>query len=482
MKRGIIITILVSLVVLGCGQQQQQLKITYLSDPPGGTLYRQNGELWGPCPKVLWYDLDEEALAARQLQVKGLIVRWPSGPEGRSDEIITFPIDGTDQQFTFIQSRDVPGERRMAGPAEKDAAAIPRVTSAQDPGLLEEPDEQTSPAEEEATTAVSVDDVIEERDDPIRAESELDPGLRDEPDEEEIPTTGAATPAIAQDGVIERQAGAGRNAGRSDRQASVAEPEEELKPSEPEDPHEQVVQIKIETKTVDLGDGVGIKFALIPEGEFMMGVGIGGTRGDPNENTTQRVIISKSFYMGVYEVTQKQYNKVMGTNPSRFRDPNLPVETVSPNLPVETVSWWDAVAFCKRLSEQGGIEYRLPTEAEWEYACRAGTKTAYYWGDDFDDRYAWTLTDRGAMTRDVGTKLGNAWGLHDMSGNVWEWCSDSYGEHDEFRVLRGGSWGHSRLNCRSAHRNWHTPNHRYDDCGFRIVMEVEQTPEAPPTP
>jgi formylglycine-generating enzyme required for sulfatase activity len=477
MKRGIVSTALISLVVLGCENRQQQLKVTYLSDPPGGTLYRQNGELWGPCPKVLWYDLDEEALAAGQLQAKGLIARWPSGPEEKSADMITFPVDGTDQEFTFVQPQDVPGDRRVPGPPDRDAAAVPKVTSEQDPGLLEEPDEQTPPTKQTAKIAEPVDDITEEKDDSAQARSEVIPGLREEPDEVNVQTSSAATIPNPEDGIVERQARAGSNrdsvGDTGERQASAPRPKPELIPEPPEDPNEEVIHAKVETVTVNLGDGVLIEFAMIPAGESMMGAGLDGQNDESDENPTQSVMISQPFYMSVYEVTQEQYEKVVGANPSRFR---------GSKRPVETVSWNDARGFCRRLSQQDGTECRLPTEAEWEYACRAGTTTAYYWGDNFDDRYAWSLADRKASTQDVGTKLPNAWGLYDMSGNVWEWCSDSYGERDKSRVLRGGSWGHGRLNCRSAHRNWHTPNHRYDDCGFRIVMEIEPPPEPPPSP
>ncbi|MHC4356730.1 MAG: formylglycine-generating enzyme family protein, partial [Planctomycetota bacterium] len=375
---------------------------------------------------------------------------------------------------------------------EKDDSAQAR--SQQDTSLHEEPDEQIEPTKETAKTAEVVDDVTKEKDDSVQAKPDQEAGQSEEPDEENVQAAGRSTTAKPEDPNDERQAQADPDRGSLGdpplEQASVPRPKTELIAESPKGPNEESVQPKIETKTVDLGNGVLIefKFGTIPAGEFLMGSGMGTKNGASDGNPAQRVTISKPFYMSVHEVTQEQYEKVMGKNPSRFP---------GPKRPVETVSWYDAQEFCRQLSEVGSIQCRLPTEAEWEYACRAGTTTAYYWGDNFDSRYAWTLADREAKTCDVGAKQHNDWGLYDMSGNVWEWCSDWYARRDlssteltdpqgpdggTFRVLRGGSWGHSRVHCRSGHRNWHTPNHRYDDCGFRIVMEVEQTPEAPPAP
>jgi formylglycine-generating enzyme required for sulfatase activity len=231
-------------------------------------------------------------------------------------------------------------------------------------------------------------------------------------------------------------------------------------------------------KIIDLGNGVTMKLALIPAGTFKMGSDPNEPVRDSDEGPVRGVRIDKPFYMGVCEVTQEQYEKVMKTNPSRYE---------SPKYPVHMVSWYDAKEFCKALSNLVGGRFRLPTEAEWEYACRAGTTTTYYWGDNFDDRYAWSLRNSGVDLHEVGTRLPNAWGLYDMSGNLWEWCEDSYNERypgsdgrisrrsltdESYRVLRGGSWNVSHEFSRSANRSKNTPDTKKDYDGFRVVLEV----------
>ena len=214
-------------------------------------------------------------------------------------------------------------------------------------------------------------------------------------------------------------------------------------------------------------------------GEFTMGSP--GTESDRIDNETQHgVSITKPFYLGVTEVTQEQYQKVMGTNPSQFK---------GPQNPVEKVSWADAVEFCGKLSampaeKTSGHVYRLPTEAEWEYACRSGTTTAYGFGDDASrlGDYGWFDGNSDSKTHPVGEKKPNAWGLYDMHGNVWEWCQDWYGDYPSgsatdptgatsgsFRVGRGGSWNNFARSCRSAYRNRSAPGDRYDGLGFRVL-------------
>jgi len=194
------------------------------------------------------------------------------------------------------------------------------------------------------------------------------------------------------------------------------------------------------------------------------------------EKPAHEVTITKPFYMGKYKVTQEQYAQVMGTNPSRFR---------GPRLPVETVSWDDAQEFCKKVSEKTGQTVRLPTEAGWEFACRAGTTTVYYTGDTEADlgRAAWYGVNSKGTTHPVGQKEPNAWGLYDMHGNVWEWCQDWYKKYEggaaadptgpatgTYRVVRGGVWLFSPGYCRSAARYGRAPVQRDYTGGFGVVL------------
>jgi formylglycine-generating enzyme required for sulfatase activity/tRNA A-37 threonylcarbamoyl transferase component Bud32 len=225
-------------------------------------------------------------------------------------------------------------------------------------------------------------------------------------------------------------------------------------------------------------NSIGMHLKLIPAGMFTMG----------DEADSHQVTLTQPFYLGVYEVTQGQYQRVVGTNPSTFKgDQN----------PVENVSWGDAVEFCRRLSmlpeeKASGRLYRLPTEAEWEYACRAGTNTAYYFGDYISqlEEYAWYDKNSSRKTHPVGKKKTNAWGLYDMHGNVWEWCSDWRGDYSmgaatdpvgpkegSVRVYRGGSWGLEAANCRSALRYWIDPLYRSDFIGFRVALSSSGVPE-----
>ena len=172
-----------------------------------------------------------------------------------------------------------------------------------------------------------------------------------------------------------------------------------------------------------------------------------------------------AFSIGVYEVTQQQYEAVIGSNPSKGK---------GANSPVENVSWDDAVAYCAKLSSlpaevAAGRVYRLPTGAEWEYACRAGTTTEYSFGDNEKDlgNYAWYATNSGGTTHGVGEKLPNVWGLYDMHGNVWEWCSDEEGSGC---VNRGGGWGNGAGDCRAAYRLTYDPAGRNGHSGLRLVL------------
>jgi formylglycine-generating enzyme required for sulfatase activity len=206
----------------------------------------------------------------------------------------------------------------------------------------------------------------------------------------------------------------------------------------------------------------GMEFALIPTGEFQMRLDDDGP-----ERPARKVHISQPFYLGKYPVTQAQWAAVMGNNPSEFKG--------DPNRPVEKVSWEEVQQFIRDLNAREGNErYRLPTEAEWEYACRAGSTTAYCFGDDEGrlGEYAWYIKNAGGQTHPVGKLEPNAWGLYDMHGNVWEWVQDWRDAREVERVNRGGSWVFDANYCRSTTRGHVTPGHRAYDLGFRLLKTV----------
>ncbi|MBM3860339.1 MAG: formylglycine-generating enzyme family protein [Verrucomicrobia bacterium] len=181
--------------------------------------------------------------------------------------------------------------------------------------------------------------------------------------------------------------------------------------------------------TIELGDGVKMEFILIPTGSFRM-----GSDKRPDTKPMHRVEFTKPFYMGKYEVTQEQWEKVMGNNPSRFKDTKNPVDSVS---------WDDCQKFIAKLKEKmRGQTFRLPSEAEWEYACRAGSITDYCYGDKKDKLgdYAWFKDNSGQSSHPVGQKKPNRWGLYDMHGNVSEWCQDAW--HDTYKgaPTDGSAW------------------------------------------
>ncbi len=247
----------------------------------------------------------------------------------------------------------------------------------------------------------------------------------------------------------------------------------------------------------------GIPMVLIPGGEFVMG----SSRGEDDERPPHKVRI-RAFYMDKYEVTQESFTALMGRNPSKWK---------GPKRPVEQVSWIAAVKYCNMRSLKDGLQpcydlktlacnfdatgYRLPTEAEWEYACRAGTTAAYSFGDDARKlpAYAWFKANAGRGTHPVGLKAPNPWGLYDMHGNVWEWCNDFYAEDyyasspaedpkgpasGEERVLRGGGWSADASGCRSSARYSEPPGFAdvcfgYDAYGFRCVRRAESASPSP---
>jgi formylglycine-generating enzyme required for sulfatase activity len=244
-----------------------------------------------------------------------------------------------------------------------------------------------------------------------------------------------------------------------------------------------------------LTNSLGMKFAWIPPGTFLMGSPESEEgREGACEGPQHEVTISRPFYLGVYPVTQREYEAVMGQNPSHFGG--------NPDHPVEKVRWNKAVEFCQRLSaleaeRQAGRVYRLPTEAEWEYACRAGTTTPFHFGAsasstqaNFDGNYPCGGAPAGPFlqqTAKVGSYPANAWGLYDLHGNVWEWCNDWFAEEyyrksdkidpqgpstGTMRVLRGGPWSDQGVWCRAACRGVNGPGGHKNTYGFRVACSV----------
>jgi formylglycine-generating enzyme required for sulfatase activity len=234
-----------------------------------------------------------------------------------------------------------------------------------------------------------------------------------------------------------------------------------------------------------LTNGVGMPFVLVPAGGFQMGSPPDepGHRG--NEGPVHEVVIGRAFYLGVRPVTQFEYLSVTGRNPAKFTAGN----GGGPDHPVENVSWDDAAAFCRLLTDraterEAGRVYRLPTEAEWEYACRAGTGTAFGHGDGLTPDLG-NFAEAVGRTTPAGRYPPNSWGLQDTHGTVWEWCADWYGEAynrdaplrdpggppaGKYRVLRGGSWRNGADRCRAAYRNALAPYQRDPATGFRVVL------------
>ena len=225
-------------------------------------------------------------------------------------------------------------------------------------------------------------------------------------------------------------------------------------------------------------NAVGMHLAQIPSGRFILGSPDSEPGRIPNE-TRRNVTFETAFCIGVTEVTQKQWRKVMGSDPSFFK---------GDDLPVEQITWQEAINFCKRLSEMEDGTYRLPTEAEWEYACRAGRTTAYNTGNGEESmaEAGWFRKNGDNQTHPVGLKKPNAWGLYDMHGNVSEWCADraegdagtdpsGSGLVDQEilaeRDHRGGSWGLNASDCRSASRHRNNGAFQYFDLGLRVVCE-----------
>jgi formylglycine-generating enzyme required for sulfatase activity len=234
-------------------------------------------------------------------------------------------------------------------------------------------------------------------------------------------------------------------------------------------------------------NSLGMKFVWIPPGNFMMGSPKEEKERIDNE-TQHKVTLTNGFYMGVYTVTQQEWQSVMGNNPSRYKGEK--------NLPVETVSWDDCQGFIKKLREKDKKVYRLPSEAEWEFACRAGTTTPFHFGEAISTdqaNYNGIFTYGGGKkgvnrekTTPVGSFPANAWGLHDMHGNLFQWCEDWYGDYPpndvvdpqgpekgQARVVRGGSLSSIPGDCRSASRVRLQLGFRFNYCGLRVCFFVE---------
>ncbi|HOZ45101.1 MAG TPA: formylglycine-generating enzyme family protein [Candidatus Hydrogenedentes bacterium] len=234
----------------------------------------------------------------------------------------------------------------------------------------------------------------------------------------------------------------------------------------------------------------GIEFVWVPPGEFLMGATKtpedlfrlyqGDLRWYANEVPRHPVAITKGFWLGKYEITQAQWQKVMGSNPSG----------TDPECPVDKISWDDCQTFVAELHTRTNEPFRLPTEAEWEYACRAGGTTEFHFGDGKADlrKYAWFSANSGGQSHPVGKKEPNAWNLHDMHGNVWEfcqdWCDRAYyakspkedpqgPESGEYRMLRGGSFKRSETKCRCSFRSWNKPEYATAGQGLRICRDAD---------
>ena len=267
---------------------------------------------------------------------------------------------------------------------------------------------------------------------------------------------------------------------------------------------------------VEFENSIGMEMVLIPPGEFMMGSSNEEVdhllkeakatnmndlcfKRIPSESPRHRVRITHPFYLGVHEVTQTEFQRVMGNNPSYFSaaGEGKLTEVDTSQFPVEQLLWNEAQGFCRRFSESqkessAGRRYRLPTEAEWEYACRAGMTglNSFVENESALKEYAWFSGNSEGQCHPVGQKRPNPWGLFDMLGNVWEWCGDYFGEAfyaaspvddptgpsiGEDRILRGGSWTPNPKSPRSSFRLSFPPSHRYYNIGLRVVCE-------PPTP
>ncbi len=267
------------------------------------------------------------------------------------------------------------------------------------------------------------------------------------------------------------------------RRSTESKEERSVRPIEPE-PKASVISPPAQASrpTPQQGDiirdeFIGMEFVSVPRGCFQMGSPENEKDRYKNEGPVHKVCVD-GFWMGKYEVTQGQWQKIMGKNPARFKKGD--------KYPVECVSWKDVQKFISKLNKKSGNKYRLPTEAEWEYAARA--RSSKYSGGDDLDAVAWYRDNSGNTTHPVGEKKANDFGLYDMSGNVWEWCADWYGEKyyasspknnptgpdsGVLRVLRGGSWVNNPVSCRSVYRYRRASKNPYRDIGFRLILPFQ---------
>ncbi|MCI5126271.1 MAG: formylglycine-generating enzyme family protein [Candidatus Electrothrix sp. AR5] len=290
----------------------------------------------------------------------------------------------------------------------------------------------------------------------------------------------ASSPLLVQEG----KRGGGNFARRGDNEQPAEQRSGRAEPVQPSSPKQG------ETMT---DPTTGMELVYVPKGCFQMGSPPDEKGRFDDEGPVHEVCVD-GFWMGKYEVTQGQWQKIMGDNPAYFQNGD--------KYPVESVSWEDAQKFIIKLNKKSGKEYRLPTEAEWEYAARAGTKTSRHWGDDIScdkamyDNYSETdncakyVRKQGlknGSTAPVGSYSSNQFGLHDMLGNVYEWCADWYGDYSSssqtnsvgpssgsYRVIRGGGWSNYPGGVRSAYRGRGTPGRRYYNLGFRLALPVQQ--------
>jgi formylglycine-generating enzyme required for sulfatase activity len=235
--------------------------------------------------------------------------------------------------------------------------------------------------------------------------------------------------------------------------------------------------------TIDLGNGINLELVYIPKGTFLMGSPLNEAKRYQNEGPQHQVQVP-SFWMGKYPITQAQWQQIMGNNPSKFQ---------GNNRPVERVSWDDCVKFCQKLSQKLAKKVKLPSEAEWEYACRAGTTTPFHYGAtltsdlaNYAANYTYAYEAKGTYIKEtmaVGQFPPNAFGLYDMHGQVWEWCADDWHEDyqgapmdgspwlskNKIKVVRSGYYGSLPMSCRSASRNRDMQNYSSYYHGFRVV-------------